>query len=225
MNKLILAVSSILLASTLLGREASDDYKTLTAEYQSAVTRHQETFDKAPLKERRGLRKSHPIGVFWARFEKLGPRDGRATLWLIANAKRGGIKSKELVAFKQRGYDQIFALKDNASCLASAISSMSADVHGLGEEFVERHLRAVLVGNAPRSAKGIATVRLGEVLSASEDAKRAAEGEKMLAKYEAQFISEGAMAIDFDATTIDGHEFKLSDYRGKAVLVDFYGFW
>ena len=32
-------------------------------------------------------------------------------------------------------------------------------------------------------------------------------------------------APDFDAKTIDGHEFKLSDYRGKVVLLDFYGFW
>jgi peroxiredoxin len=25
--------------------------------------------------------------------------------------------------------------------------------------------------------------------------------------------------------TIDGHQFKLSDYRGKVVVLDFYGFW
>jgi peroxiredoxin len=35
----------------------------------------------------------------------------------------------------------------------------------------------------------------------------------------------GKPAPDFYAETIDGHAFKLSDYKGKVVLLDFYGFW
>jgi hypothetical protein len=225
MNKIILLASSILLATTLLGHGALDSYKTLKAEYQAAVTRHQKAFENAPLKERRSLRKQHPIGEFWPRFTLLGNNDGQATLWLIENAKKGGVKSAELADFKRKGYDRVFKMENNAACLSTAIANLAMDARTVGEEFVEGHLRRILAGTASRSAKGIATVKLGEVLSASEDAERAAEGEEMLADYEAKFISEGAIAIDFDATTIDGHEFKLSDYRGKAVLVDFYGFW
>ena len=44
-------------------------------------------------------------------------------------------------------------------------------------------------------------------------------------EHESAYLSVGSVAPDFDARTLDGHEFKLSDYRGKVVLVDFYGFW
>ena len=43
--------------------------------------------------------------------------------------------------------------------------------------------------------------------------------------FERHHLTVGKIAPDFEGKTIDGHEFKLSDYRGKVVLVDFYGFW
>ncbi len=38
-------------------------------------------------------------------------------------------------------------------------------------------------------------------------------------------IKEGAEAPEFEATTIDGKAIKLSDYRGKVVLIDFWATW
>ena len=35
----------------------------------------------------------------------------------------------------------------------------------------------------------------------------------------------GSTAPDFKGSTIDGFQFELSEYRGKVVLLDFYGFW
>jgi hypothetical protein len=35
----------------------------------------------------------------------------------------------------------------------------------------------------------------------------------------------GKVAPDFEATDQDGKKFKLSDYRGKVVVLDFWGFW
>jgi cytochrome oxidase Cu insertion factor (SCO1/SenC/PrrC family) len=37
--------------------------------------------------------------------------------------------------------------------------------------------------------------------------------------------SVGALAPEIAATDLDGVPFKLSDYRGKVVLLDFWGFW
>jgi len=38
-------------------------------------------------------------------------------------------------------------------------------------------------------------------------------------------LEVGMRAPDFDAKDVDGKPFKLSDYRGKVVLLDFWGFW
>ena len=35
----------------------------------------------------------------------------------------------------------------------------------------------------------------------------------------------GNRAPDFEATDVEGKSFKLSDYRGKVVVLDFWGFW
>jgi len=39
------------------------------------------------------------------------------------------------------------------------------------------------------------------------------------------FLSLGKVAPDFDAVDQDGKAWKLSDYRGQVVVVDFWGFW
>ena len=229
MNKVLLTLSlvvfPILLASTLLGRETAGDYKALNAEYQTALAQYAKAYNAAPAKEKRALRAQHPGPAFWPRFEELGRESGRATLWLIANSKHSGLKADGLADFKRGAYDRVFGMKNNAAYLVAAVSALGADARSVGTEFVESHLRGLLKGDCSRQAKGVTTAKLGELLSSSKDEERAAEGKKMLEKYVAEYISKGAMAIDFDGTTIDGHEFKLSDYKGKAVLVDFYGFW
>ncbi len=43
--------------------------------------------------------------------------------------------------------------------------------------------------------------------------------------FELDRLQIGMEAPDFEAKDIDGKPFKLSDYRGKVVVVDFWGFW
>jgi hypothetical protein len=43
--------------------------------------------------------------------------------------------------------------------------------------------------------------------------------------YERDHLQIGMVAPDFTAKDQDGKEFKLSDYRGKVVMLDFWGFW
>jgi hypothetical protein len=38
-------------------------------------------------------------------------------------------------------------------------------------------------------------------------------------------LMPGNRALDFEAVDQDGKKFKLSDYRGKVVVLDFWGFW
>ncbi len=43
--------------------------------------------------------------------------------------------------------------------------------------------------------------------------------------FELENLQVGKTAPDFEATDQDGKPFKLSDYRGKVVVIDFWGFW
>ncbi|MEL7498888.1 MAG: redoxin domain-containing protein [Planctomycetota bacterium] len=48
-------------------------------------------------------------------------------------------------------------------------------------------------------------------------------GEKAL--FEIRFLSIGKVAPDIEGKDFDGESFKLSDYRGKVVVIDFWGDW
>jgi hypothetical protein len=43
--------------------------------------------------------------------------------------------------------------------------------------------------------------------------------------FEAEHLQVGMVAPDFEAVDADGKSFKLSDYRGKVVALDFWGYW
>ncbi len=45
------------------------------------------------------------------------------------------------------------------------------------------------------------------------------------ALFELRHLQIGMAAPDFEATDQDGVKFKISDYRGKVVVLDFWGFW
>jgi hypothetical protein len=49
------------------------------------------------------------------------------------------------------------------------------------------------------------------------------EAKKQL--FELRFLSKGKPAPDIEAEDLDGKQFKLSDYKGKVVLLDFWGNW
>jgi AhpC/TSA family len=43
--------------------------------------------------------------------------------------------------------------------------------------------------------------------------------------FELRFLTVGKTAPDIEAPDLDGKAFKLSDYRGKVILLDFWGHW
>ena len=43
--------------------------------------------------------------------------------------------------------------------------------------------------------------------------------------FELDHLQVGKTAPDFEATDEDGKKFKLSDFRGKVTVIDFWGFW
>jgi cytochrome oxidase Cu insertion factor (SCO1/SenC/PrrC family) len=43
--------------------------------------------------------------------------------------------------------------------------------------------------------------------------------------FELQHLSPGKMAPEITGTDVSGKQMKLSDYRGKIVMLDFFGNW
>jgi hypothetical protein len=102
-------------------------------------------------------------------------------------------------------------------------------------------LRKAVDGAKAATSKAPAMFGLGSLLYGDEATK--AEGEKLLQTVAAEFpksawgtlakgmfiteadLEVGKPAPDFYGESIDGFGFNLSDYRGKVVLLDFYGFW
>ncbi|MCR9246554.1 MAG: hypothetical protein NXI31_16090 [bacterium] len=112
---------------------------------------------------------------------------------------------------------------------------------GLREPIMELFTE-VIDTNPSAAVKGTAMLERGKLLLAGEseadkkkglqeleavakmaDKKLAAAAEKAL--FPITRLQVGCEAPDIVGKDVDGVAFKLSDYRGKAVLLDFWGFW
>ena len=63
--------------------------------------------------------------------------------------------------------------------------------------------------------------KYGDVKHYRDTLGKAAEGEL----YEMKFLAVGKEAPEVEGEDVEGKKFKLSDYRGKVVLLDFWGHW
>jgi len=109
---------------------------------------------------------------------------------------------------------------------------------------LEKFLRAVIEKHPKRDAQGQASLALATLLLQSD--KKAAEQllEKIAAEYgdvksykgslaveaqgqlfEMRHLQVGMVVPDIEGEDLEGKQFKLSDYRGKVVMLDFWGHW
>lgn len=137
--------------------------------------------------------------------------------------------------------------KDGVDCpeLAGLVMSIRYASGRVGEERVAEALKTVAEKTAVPDNRGCALTALAAMWndSAQAPAERKAEAKRMLAEViekhgkcpaapqargilnELEHLQVGMTAPDFDATDGDGVKFKLSDYRGRVVVLDFWGFW
>jgi hypothetical protein len=108
----------------------------------------------------------------------------------------------------------------------------------------ETFFRAVIEKNPSREAKGQATMALAQALLSSKPKEAEKLFEKVVAEYgdvksfrgtlakaaeanlfELRHLQVGMVAPDIEGEDMEGKKFKLSDYRGKVVMLDFWGHW
>jgi len=142
-------------------------------------------------------------------------------------------KHPDAAARAQAGLTRANHLRRNAG-FAGSVQKATPEVRkrfagAYGQEYVDYLLHA-----KPDDLNKEAEAVLDRLVSDKELAKVTYErgdkkrsvGEAADAElFEMRYLSPGKMAPDIDGEDIDGKRFKLSDYRGKVVLLDFWGDW
>jgi hypothetical protein len=121
----------------------------------------------------------------------------------------------EVVALRMGAKDKVLALCDevaekhtDADCQAQALLTRGSIRLQTAASDEERKA-------AETDLRKVATVAKDEdLLKQAKDAL-----------FEIEHLQVGCTAPDIVAKDVDGVDFKLSDYRGKVVLLDFWGFW
>jgi hypothetical protein len=194
-----------------------------------------------------------PNKVFGARFLELGRRAGATPAG--AAALRRALGMVEDPDAKREAGELLLARFMDSPLLEEAATGMGWARLGLGTRPVEAWLRRIIEGSPHADVRAAAMLALAEALfqpgfapgpdgqltsDASPDpatarellvalqerypaSKYAQESRGLL--FELDHLQVGMVAPDVEATDQDGVAFKLSDYRGKVVLLVFWGFW
>lgn len=92
---------------------------------------------------------------------------------------------------------------------------------GLTAEYAKAKILALDESNDKRVAQAIEIFERLSTISRGFPGQDAIPG----SLYGLQNLRLGMLAPDFETTDVDGNSFKLSDYRGKVTVVEFWGFW
>jgi hypothetical protein len=194
--------------------------------------------ERSPEERSKLFREKHPDKKFLPRFKELAKKaagtETAAGVWVQVIR----LSSHDAPAMAD-ALERLIAEHIGSPALEEALPHFESGIHGdRAERLIRtaieksphravqaggRYTLATLLREAPEE-KGIEARRLLEGLvkdfKETEYAKRAEAD-----LFEIDHLEIGKTAPDFEATDQDGKTFKLSDYRGKVVVIDFWGFW
>lgn len=221
----------------------SEQYQSLVQEYESARKNFSKVINAAKTEEERqkAFEKYPRPEAYVGRFLKLAeqhaqdPAAFEALSWIAVNAGHTPEAGK---AFANLARNHVTSDKLGRVCQSLVYSSY---------EGAETMLKTIWEKNPHRAVQGQAAFSLGQYVK--EHKKGAAtEAEKILEKVIAQFgdlphyrgtlaeaaqgelfelrnLSLGKAAPEIEGEDVDGKKFKLTDYRGQVVVLDFWGDW
>ena len=237
----MLSSTSALHAADKAGPTPAAQYTALAKEFDTA---RQEFFKlyqtaKDDAERQKLVTEKYPQPAkFAAKFADLAaknPKDPAAVdalVWIVTNVRVG--KEAEQ-AIKALTTDHIQSEKLGAVCQSLMYSSSPGG---------EKILRDVLEKSPHRAVQGQACYSLARQLSQRSPAEAEKYFNQVIEKFgdakhyrgtlgdaaksdlfEMHNLAIGKTAPDIEGVDVDGVKFKLSDYRGKVVVIDFWGDW
>jgi hypothetical protein len=178
---------------------------------------------------------------FRALAEEAGQSDAAVKAWLwVFRLSESAEEKREVLGVLTHDHVESSAMEELPGSLRYA-------GYDIGNEAVVDALRLLFEGSPVRSVQGNALFVLGAVLTDMGD-KHAAEGRECFEVVATDFadvpyrsgtlkdaasgflfemdnLQIGMVAPDFEAIDENGVAWKLSDYRGKVTIIDFWGYW
>jgi hypothetical protein len=228
------------------GAEAEDAFGALEAEWRAAneawraEVKRLRKVDKA---QSRALRKQDPVADFWQRFEALDAAgEGRAVVWMALHADELGEPRKATAERKRALLARVLADWTTQPWIRDSLGELVREKRWLEEEGVRSLLTAVHERNTDAATRADAGSRLATrllrkkggdpergkailktIVAEAADPELTANAETRL--YKLEVLGTGCVAPDFETVDQHGETFRLADYRGKVVVLDFWGFW
>lgn len=229
--------TALLAASLAFAGDAAEEWAALQKEYEAA----QQEFYR-PFREAKSDAERSKIRVDWSK----NPQTTFLPKFREFAAKHAGTEEAipALVMLLRNSTSQEEAAEATQAIVSSHAASPAIADAVLALRDTEA-LRTVLAKNRDRTVLARATFRLAEQLKSSspgeafllyqKGAKEYADvplyGSRTVgaacegAIFETKHLSVGKRAPDIEGTDFDGVPFRLSDYKGKVILLDFWGDW
>jgi len=170
---------------------------------------------------------------------------------IVSLATMSSTSSERGTALLEEALNALTTDHAQSEALAGLAGNLRYGSQALGEERVVRTLKDIAAKTPHRAVKAAALFSLGAVLGGERQAgdPRLAEAKAVFAELQRDFadvklndersyadaasafvfalenLALGKPCPDFAAVDAEGANFQLSDYKGKVVLVDFWGFW
>ncbi len=227
-----------------------NEFPLLDQSYGAAESAYKKKLDQLTKQGAPTTSLAHPAIEFLPRFQSLADRgEGRALLWMGAHLHeaRPELGKDEAVSARLACYDRIIEEHAGANWIRDLARSLTSLYYAFGREridplverFVSRCKNPEALAEAlyraaaeARRAKDEAradalTERIKKDLPETEYGRRARgiTGPAVMMGEGKVGLAIGNVAPEFTTKDADGVEFKLSDYRGKVVVLDFWGFW
>ena len=218
------------------------DGARVRAEFDKALAKHTKAVEETDShKARAKLEAKHPARKYWRKFASEARKgDGQSVAWMVEYARLAGFDEKKALKELKAAIAILSAKHAGADWIGATLEYVHAQRKFVGEQNLRPLYESVAEQNVSDSNKATAMYRLAWMDKRAGNTKESERRFQNLAdnyrktkfgttaastRTSKAEVDAGGSAPDFYAETLEGHGVSLSDYRGKVVLLDFYGFW